>query len=103
MRYGRLAVLLCASTLAGGCSIRTGDLTVIATKNIPSFKGDVRGTFEGRDCRAFTPPNLEEAIDDAIEKGGGNAMTDTTLYFQPGFFRACFRAKGTVVQLRPQE
>jgi hypothetical protein len=83
------------------CTTRTGDLTLTATKNISSLKNAQKlGRFEGKDCKTFTPPNLEEAIDRAIEEGDGNALVDAVLYWEPSVFRACFRAKGTVVKLK---
>lgn len=95
--------VLSAALIVGlaACTTRTGDLTLTATKNIPSLKrAEVLGPFEGSDCKTFVPPNLEEAIDRAIEKGDGNALVDAVLYWEPSVFRACFRAKGTVVKLR---
>jgi hypothetical protein len=100
MPMKRLLVLVCI-VAAGGCTIRTGDMTLVSTKNIASLRAaEVRGNFEASDCRTFTPPNLKEAIDRAIEQGGGNAITDAALYFEQYPFLACYRAKGTVVRLK---
>jgi hypothetical protein len=99
--------LLAVSTLGlciAGCTIRTGDLTLVATKNIPSTReADVRGQYEASDCKVFGVPNVEEAIDRTIEKGNGNALTDAVLYQDSGFFQNCFRAKGTVVRLKERK
>ena len=84
----------------GGCTMRTGDLTLVATQNIPTLRAENRGQFEGEDCASFTPVNLEEAIDRAIEKGNGNALVDAVLYFEQYPFLNCFRAKGTVVRIK---
>ena len=97
----RLIVLGAALAVANGCVTRTGDLTVVATKNVPSLNATERGSFEGKDCKVFGIPNLEEAIDRAIEKGDGNAMTDVVLYFDNFPFSKCYRAKGTVVEIQP--
>jgi hypothetical protein len=84
---------------AAGCTMRTGDMTLVSTKNIPSLHAESRGQFEASDCKVFGVASLEEAIDRAIEKGDGNALTDASLYFDQGFFQVCFRAKGTVVKI----
>ena len=96
---GVLLVLIVA-----GCEIRTGDLTLIATKNISSTRqAEVRGQYEASDCKVFGIPNVKEAIDRTIEKGNGNALIDAALYQDVGFFQNCFRAKGTVVKLKQPE
>ena len=83
------------------CTTRTGDLNLIATKNITSLKNaENRGRFEESDCKIFGIPNVEEAIDRTIEKGDGNALIDAVLYYDTAPFKNCFRAKGTVVKLR---
>ncbi len=88
------ALLLCSA-----CTIRTGDMTLLTTRNVSSLNAIERGTYEGEDCSAV--PNLKEAIDRAIEKGGGNAMTDVALYLDSAPFHACYRAKGKVVTIQP--
>jgi len=96
-RVGVAAFSLCLA----GCTLRTGDLNLIATKNIPSTReAEGHGRFEASDCKVFGFPNIEEAIDRAIEKGDGNAMTDAVLYQDIGLFKSCYRAKGTVVKLK---
>jgi len=83
------------------CTNRTGDLNLIATKNIASLENaESRGQFEASDCKVFGVPNVEEAIDRTIEKGDGNALTDAVLYYFTAPFRTCFRAKGNVVKLQ---
>ena len=101
MRTSSLLALI-LSMAAGGCSMRTGDMTLMSTRNVASLRAaEVRGTFEGSDCKSFTPPNLKDAIDRAIELGNGNAMTDVALYSEQYPFVNCYRAKGTVVLLKP--
>ena len=92
-----------AFALVAGCTIRTGDLTLMSTKNVASLKGERLGQYEASDCKVFGVPNLKEAIDRAIEKGNGNALSDAALYLDQGFFQVCFRAKGTVVRLSPPD
>lgn len=100
-----LELSLAAAMLGGafGCTIRTADLTLVATQNVPALTGDVRGAFEGSDCKVFGVVNLEEAIDRAIEKGNGNALKDAVLYLENYPFVTCFRAKGTVMQVKENE
>lgn len=95
-----LALGLLSAALAG-CSVRTGDFTLASTKNIPSLQTDKRVTVEAEDCKLFTPPSLKEAVDNAIEKGRGNALVDAVLYAEvyPLFYN-CYRVKGTVVQIK---
>ena len=81
------------------CTIRTGDMTLLTTRNVASLNAVEKGTYEGEDCSSI--PNLKEAIDRAIEKGGGNAMTDVALYLDSAPFHTCFRAKGKVVTIKP--
>ena len=94
-----MAATFCLFLVA--CTTRTGDLNLIATKNIQSLKGhEIRGRVEGSDCKIFGIPNVEEAIDRAIEKANGNALVDAVLYQYIAPFKSCFRVKGTVVQLK---
>ena len=98
----RLVLAVLVVTLAG-CSMRVGDFTLAGTKNIASLKGaEQHGIYEGSDCKVFGVPNMKEAIDRAIEEGRGNALTDAALYEDAYPFHHCYRAKGTVVQLKGQ-
>lgn len=98
--YRLVAAIFCLFLVA--CTTRTGDLNLISTKNIQSLQNaEMRGNVEGVDCKFFGVPNVEEAIDRAIEKGGdGNALVDAVLYMETKPFQSCFRAKGTVVKLK---
>ena len=75
-----------ATFLFSGCSIRVADLTLVSTKNIDlsdtqldARKGQRQ---KGEDCRPvilgipFGLPNMEEAVDKALEAGKGNVMID---------------------------
>ena len=105
-----------AFTLAAsaGCTTRIGDLTLISTKNIDlsNVSIDVRAgkRVTGEDC-AWWPlgipiriPTLEGAVDDALEKGGGNLMIDQVTW-QTGYTfivvaYSCVRSEGTVLDTR---
>ena len=97
-----LAFALAASLLAAGCSLRVADLTLVSTKNIDlrDTRLDVRTgeRFRGEHCVfLFSLPNLEEAIDDALEKGGGNIMVDQVTYQKVYFLTRCIEVEGTVL------
>ncbi|MCH8014321.1 MAG: hypothetical protein IH823_05970 [Candidatus Dadabacteria bacterium] len=83
---------LLASCLSGCLTTRIGDFTVISTQNVDFSKIDPlvassAPIVEGQDIKSFGIPNLEEAIDDALNKAGGNVMLDAALYVYQGFFR----------------
>jgi len=102
-------VIFCALLLTFGCMQRSrvADLTIMASKNISTLEGAKEmGVFEGVDCRSAWSgqmPNQEEALDIAVEKGGGNAMVDAVIYFKPAiclFDETCWEVKGTVIKTR---
>ena len=64
--------------------------------------------MEGSDCKyallgiiPFGTPTLEAAVDDALQKGGGNVMIDEVTYQSLYYFilasQQCIRAEGTVL------
>ena len=101
MSRSALAFTLGASLLAAGCSVRVADLTLVSTKNIDLSQArlDVREgkRFTGEDCRFFGLPNLEEAIDEALEKGRGNILVDQVTYQKIKFLQSCIEVEGTVL------
>jgi len=95
-----------------GCTHRFSDLTLVSTKNIDlnASKLDVRQgkRYKGSDCAffflGFIPfgiPSLQDAIDDALQKGGGNIMVDEVTWNRFAYFvigsLACFDVEGTVL------
>ena len=111
-RVGTFFAILCALTLLLGCAQRSrvADLTVMSSKNISSLEGAKEmGIFEGKDCTTWYPfvppqqPSQEEALDKAVEAGGGNAMVDAVIYYDPAscwFGQTCWEVKGTVIKTR---
>lgn len=107
------AFVLAAITLGmfiSGCAIRGADFTAISTKNV-NLKGvdlnklDGR-RVEGRDSNfvfLFIPfgfPHLEDAVDDALAKGGGDLMLDAVFHARSWWFlvgQDIIEVKGTVV------
>lgn len=110
-----ILTFILAGVLLAGCSTRIADLTVISPHNVSLKHTDIDNLpqvkqVEGVDkvpIVLFFPigqPNLEEAIADALQKGGGDLMTDVTVY-QEAWWAVLFgqqglRVKGTVVKTR---
>jgi hypothetical protein len=107
-----VATLLLAVFITSGCSVRLADLTLVSTKNIDlsNAKFDVsKGQrTKGEDCAisllGLIPlgiPNLEKAVDNALEKGNGNVMVDQVTYHSGAYFiivsRSCIDVEGTVL------
>lgn len=109
----RITCAIAALTLSG-CAARVGDLTLISTKNIDL--SDARMNIKegkrtkGEDCAyallGLIPlgiPNLERAVDDALEKGNGNVMVDQVTYQNGAYFilasRFCIEVEGTVLNV----
>lgn len=113
MNSGLRAVLAVALALAlSGCVSRAGDLTFVTTKNIDLTKVSLdpkKGQrFKGEDCRfvllgiiPFGLPNIETAIDRALEAGKGNVMVDEVTSIKETYFivggQTCAIAEGTVL------
>ena len=102
-------VTLLIFLLTFGCVSRSrvADLTIMSSKNISTLEGAQQmGVFEGKDCKgAWTGslPSQEEALDKAVEQGGGNAMVDAVIYFKPAvclFDESCWEVKGNVVKTK---
>lgn len=109
------SILILSLTLMVGCTTRVADLTLVSTKNIDLSKAtlDIRKgrRVKGEDCTiallGLFPlgiPNLENAMDDALEKGRGNVMVDQVTYLSGAYFvlasQSCVRVEGTVLNVR---
>ena len=106
---GLIFVVFCVLVFSFGCMsrARVADLTLMSSKNITTLEGaENMGVFEGKDCQKAmfgAMPNQEEALDRAVEAGGGNAMVDAVIYFKPAaciFDDACWEIKGTVIKTK---
>ena len=108
LRHSALwAILL----LLVGCAVRSGDLTLLSTRNIDLSNAtiDVRQgkRVVGEDCVPVIlvplgSPNLQEATDDALEKGAGNVMVDQVTRFTMKAFLfgvSCIESEGTVLNI----
>jgi hypothetical protein len=103
--------------LAGACTTRQGDFTVISSKLVRLSDFDLSGAerikgVEGRDVAHIivlfptkANPSLEDALNDALEKGGGDVMTDATVhtwywYIPYVYGQSGWKVKGDVVRTR---
>ena len=109
-----LVALIVLACCLSGCSIRVADLTLVSTKNVDlsDVKIDMRQgkRVTGEDCAVILlgliplgVPNLEEAVDNALEKGNGNIMVDQVTHLS-GFYyilaaHQCIEVEGTVVNI----
>jgi hypothetical protein len=79
-----------ALVLVTGCSVRLADLTMVSTKNVSLSKVDLdklpqtQGVI-AKDSRMIVLgiplgfPHLENAVDEALEMGKGDLMTDAVI------------------------
>jgi len=97
-----------------GCSVRVADLTLVSTKNIDLSDAQLdarKGQRQkGEDCRfvllgliPFGLPNMEEAVDKALEAGKGNVMVDEVTEYKNIWFviggLTCIDVEGTVLNV----
>lgn len=107
-------VLALLSDGSSGCMTRVGDMTMISSRNVNLDKVDVdklpqtRGVV-GTDRHfvlffiPFGVPHIKDAVDDALDKGNGDLMTDVVFYQGGWWFivgENILRVKGTVVKTR---
>jgi len=84
------------------CSYRLGDFTIVSTKNYnATVKYKMVGRFEGKDSVfffivPFGQPNIENAVDEAIEKGKGVYLTNAVLEYKSGIFSIGYKVIGDV-------
>jgi len=98
--------------VTSGCSQRVADLTLISTKNIDLSDTTldarhgkrVKGDHCAYSLLGLLPlgvPNLKNAVDRALEAGGGNIMVDEVTYVRSYYFilfgMSCVDVEGTVL------
>jgi len=100
--------------LLSGCAHRVGDLTALSTRNVSLNKIDIdtlpqSKAVEGRSSAfmlLFIPlgiPHLEDAVDDALNKGDGDLMLDPVIYMGGWWFivgESSITVKGNVVNTK---
>lgn len=110
-------VLAAALLLLPGCVVRQGDFTVLSNKlvrfsDFELSRADRVKNVEGRDVAHIiiliptkANPNLEDAIDDALDKGDGDIMTDAVVhswswYIPYIYGQTGWKVEGDVVKTR---
>lgn len=104
---------LLLGALCSACTIRTADMTVLSTRNVnldgvnlDALQGQ---TVEGTDTAwnvLLIPlgfPHLEDAVDDALDQGGGDILTDAVVHVGGWWFiigQQWITVRGTVVKTR---
>jgi hypothetical protein len=106
--------MLLFALLVVGCSTRMGDLTIVSNRNVSLEAAGVDSLplerrVEGRSTRfiflfiPFGSPSLEEAIDDALDRGQGNLLTNVTIHSTSWWFlvgQTGIRVRGDVTDTR---
>lgn len=92
MRPKWLFVVLLVAVCCG-CAVRQADLTIVSTRNVDLMavhearKAQNPIVVTGYDVRHWvlffpvtSPANLEDAIDDTMDRGNGDCMMDAVIY-----------------------
>lgn len=107
-----LIALFLLINFSSACTYRIGDLTLLSSKNIDLSDARLDAQsgqrFKGRDCTPvfivpFGLPNLEEATDEALEKGKGNVLVDQVTTWWTAPFVWCIESEGTVLNIASTE
>lgn len=107
----RILIIVFMIGLLGGCSTHLADFTMISNQNINVKKVNLDNVPQkhnviGKSSKViflFVPlgiPTLHEAVDDALQKGNGDLMTDVSVYQKGWWFligKMGLEVKGTVV------
>jgi hypothetical protein len=102
-----LIVAVSLFLLLTGCATnRFADFTVVSTKNVDltqltpeAIEAGVK--VEGQDLTFWSAPNMETAIDNALENGKGNLLLDAVVSFRSGW-KSGYIVEGTVVDVTKQ-
>ncbi|MDY0270035.1 hypothetical protein [Trichloromonas sp.] len=117
MKNFLLIIIVFLSVLFSGCTVRHGDFTVISNKltRLSEFEVDKANRVKnvtGKDVQHIIifiptggPPTVEAAVDDALEKGDGDLMTDAVIhcwnwYIPYIYGQVGWSVKGDVVKTR---
>ena len=102
-----LIVAVSLFLLLTGCATnRFVDFTVVSTRNVDltrltpeAIEAGVKA--EGQDLTFWSAPNMETAIDSALEKGKGNLLLDAVVSFRSGW-KSGYIVEGTAVDVPKQ-
>jgi len=109
----RLLIVCMVLVSFAGCTIRQADLTVVTTRNVELKDVNLNKLkskrVTGEDSSfvfLFIPfgfPQLEDALDDALDKAGGDLMLDAVIYTSQWWFiigQNKIKITGTVVNTK---
>ncbi|NDY43417.1 hypothetical protein G3N55_11265 [Dissulfurirhabdus thermomarina] len=108
------SVVLAGLVALSGCAVRQADLTAISTRNVKLDGIDLDRApgkrvwgVSKKFVVLFIPlgmPTIEEAVDDALDRAGGDFMTDAVVYTDEWsavvIGQQVVKVKGTVVDTR---
>jgi hypothetical protein len=107
MKTLKITLVCFGLVFLAGCTLRLVDFTVISTKNVQVTSKSKGKRVTGEDCVpvVFVPigmPNMEEAIDRAIESAGPqyDALVDGVMYHTNQSFivgKVCYKVEGTPI------
>ncbi len=109
-----MLMTLIAILYLSGCTTHLTDLSMISNKNINLNKVDIdklpqKKNIEGKDSKfvflfiPFGQPTLKGALNDALEKGNGDLMTDASVSTTGWWFlvgETGIKIKGNVVNTK---
>jgi hypothetical protein len=100
------ALLAFAAVSFSGCVTRIADFTALSTKNV-TVPGDRGPRVQGEDLVTivlFFPTgqsSIKQAVDNAIQKGGGDALVDGVIYNKCWYIPLLIGQCGFVVEGTP--
>lgn len=111
------AFIIMVMFIIAGCGTRHGDFTVLSSKliRLSDFELEKVNRVKGVEGKSTAQiifviptagdPSLEDAIDEALEKGNGDVMTDAVIYswgwYIPYIYGSFgWRVKGDVIKTR---
>jgi hypothetical protein len=109
MRAKIVGVALLLVTATGCLSTRLADLTIVSTQNVDFSKLTPEVISSAKEVEGVALPwygggDMEDAIEDALKKGGGNVLMDAVIYREVRSYvlwgRTGYRVKGRVLKAR---
>jgi len=116
MRVTALVLLIAGCVIATGCYTRIADLTVVSTKTVDLQELDLTQTERAMQVTGTSikqiflivptgRADIEEAIDDALDKAGGDLLVDAVVYWKYWYIPLIygqfgFKVTGNVVKTK---
>ncbi len=117
MRVTALFLLVASCVLATGCYTRLADFTVVSTKTVQLQDLDLEGVDRAMNVTGLSikqifviwptgKADIEEAIDDALNKASGDLLVDAVVYWKYWYIPLIygqfgFKVTGHVVKTKP--